>query len=141
MEPWLIWIIIAAVFAVGEIVTLSFFLAPFAGGALAAAAVDGLGGGLPLSFVAFLLVSAVLLLALRPVARAHRRTPASLRTGTDALIGRPATALERVTEGAGSVKLEGEVWSARPYDETEVIEPGARVTVMEIRGATALVSE
>ncbi len=141
MEPWVIWIIIAAIFAVGEIVTLGFFLAPFAGGALVAALVDGVGGGTAASLASFIVASAVLLAALRPLARSHKRMPALTRTGTDALIGRPATVLERVTGDAGCVKLEGEVWTARPYDGSEVIEPGAKVTVIEIRGATALVTE
>jgi len=137
MEPWLLWVIVAAAFAVGEIFSLSFFLAPFAGGALVAALVDGVGGGLGLSLVAFLLVSVALLLALRPVARNHLRTQSSTRTGTARLVG--ATAL--VLEDARSVKLDGETWTARHYDEDAALEPGARVTVMEIRGATALVSE
>ncbi|HEX8105385.1 MAG TPA: NfeD family protein [Solirubrobacteraceae bacterium] len=141
MEPWVIWIIIAAIFAVGEIVTLGFFLAPFAGGALVAALVDGLGGGTAASVAAFGVASAALLAGLRPIARSHRRQPALMRTGTDALVGRPATVLERVTGDAGCVKLEGEVWTARPYGDDETIEPGARVTVVEIRGATALVTE
>ncbi len=141
MEPWVFWIILAAVFAVGEIATLGFFLAPFAGGALVAALVDGVGGGTGASLAAFIVASAVLLLALRPLARSHKRMPLLTRTGTDALVGRPATVLEQVTGEAGCVKLEGEVWTARPYDGSEVIEPGAKVTVIEIRGATALVTE
>lgn len=136
MEPWLFWIVVAAVFAVGEIFSLSLFLAPFAGGALAAAVVDGIGGGLSLSLVAFLMVSAALLLALRPVARHHLRTQSTTRTGTARLVGTTATVLD-----AGTVKLDGETWTARHYDEESPLEPGAKVTVMEIQGATALVSE
>jgi membrane protein implicated in regulation of membrane protease activity len=49
--------------------------------------------------------------------------------------------VEQVTPHAGTVKLSGEIWTARAYDEDEVLEPGLRVTVMEIRGATALVSQ
>ncbi len=136
MEPWLFWIIIAAVFAVGEILSLSLFLAPFAGGALVAALVDGVGGGLGLSLAAFLVASTALLLALRPVARHHLRSPGHTRTGTARLVGATATVLD-----AGTVKLEGETWSARPYDEDSELEPGTKVTVMEIQGATALVAE
>jgi membrane protein implicated in regulation of membrane protease activity len=141
MEPWLFWIIVASVFAVGEIFSLSLFLAPFAGGALVAAVVDGVGGGLTLSLVAFLAVSTALLFALRPVARNHLRTQSRLQTGTAALVGRTATVLEPVTGEAGCVKLDGETWTARPYDEDARLEPGTRVVVMEIKGATALVAE
>ena len=143
MDPWVIWLIAAVVFAVGEIATLGFFLAPFAGGAVVAAIVSAAGGGDLISLVAFLLVSGVLLAALRPLARSHRRMPAQLRTGTAALVGRTAMVTERISndDGTGAVKLEGESWTARSYDEDDVIEAGRRVHVMEIRGATALVTE
>src|SRR5215210_8710549 len=143
MDPWLIWLIAAVIFAVGEIATLGFFLAPFAGGAAVAAVVSAVGAGEFASWAAFIVVSVALLAALRPLARSHRRMPAQLRTGTAALIGRSAMVKERIAndEGTGCVKLEGESWTARAYDADEVIEPGKRVQVMEIRGATALVTE
>jgi membrane protein implicated in regulation of membrane protease activity len=143
MDPWVIWLIAAVVFAVGEIATLGFFLAPFAGGALIAAIVAAAGAGTGISWAVFLLVSIVLLAALRPLARSHRRMPSQLRTGTAALVGRTAMVTERISndEDTGCVKLEGETWTARSYDEDAVIEPGKRVHVIEIRGATALVTE
>jgi membrane protein implicated in regulation of membrane protease activity len=81
------------------------------------------------------------LLVLRPIATRHLRTPAQLRTGTAALVGSQALVLERVDRDGGQVKLAGEVWSARSYDEDEAFEPGARVEVLKIDGATALVAE
>jgi membrane protein implicated in regulation of membrane protease activity len=141
MDEWVIWLIVAVVFAVGEIATLGFFLAPFAGGALVAALVSAAGADTVISGAVFLAVSSVTFGLLRPVARRHLRTPAQLRTGTAALVGQTATVLEQVTEHGGSVRLQGEVWTARPYDDDETIEAGRRVQVMEIRGATALVSE
>jgi membrane protein implicated in regulation of membrane protease activity len=88
-------------------------------------------------------ISVILLAALRPLARSHRRQPALMRTGTAALVGRKATVLEQINNGenSGCIRLEGETWTARAYDEDAVFEPGARVHVMEIRGATALVTE
>jgi len=68
-------------------------------------------------------------------------TPAHIRTNTAALIGTRATVLERVDADGGRVKIGGEVWSARCYDEECVIEPGKRVEVLQIEGATALVAE
>ena len=95
-----------------------------------------------IEMAAFLVVSIVLLAALRPVARAHQRGK-GLKMGTAALVGQTATVVERIAnaEGVGCVKLDGEIWTARAYDDDEVIEPGTRVLVLEIRGATALVSE
>lgn len=141
MDAWVIWLFVAVVFGVGEIVTLGFFLAPFAGGALVAAVVAGAGGGAIGSWIAFLVVSLVLLAALRPVALRHRKQAPSLRTGTAALVGRTATVVETVGGDEGCIRLEGEIWTARPYDEDQVFEAGTRVQVLEIRGATALVAE
>jgi membrane protein implicated in regulation of membrane protease activity len=143
MDPWVLWLIAAVVLAIGEIATMGFFLAPFAAGALVAALVSAAGTGTAITLIAFLLVSIVALAALRPVARSHRRQPALSRTGTAALVGRQAMVVERIAndEGVGCVKLDGEVWTARAYDEDDVIEEGRRVQVIEIRGATALVSE
>jgi membrane protein implicated in regulation of membrane protease activity len=143
MDPWVLWLIAAVVLAVGEIATMGFFLAPFAAGALVAALVSASGAGTAITLIIFLLVSIVALAALRPIARSHKRMPPQIRTGTAALIGRQAMVVERIAnnEGVGCVKLDGEVWTARAYDEDDVIEEGKRVHVVEIRGATALVTE
>ena len=136
------WILLAVIFAAGEVMTLGFFLAPFAGGALLGAVADLAGAGAVVSILVFLVSSGLFFALLRPVARRHLRTPAQLRTGTAALIGKTAMVTERIENGAGgAVKLEGEIWTARPYDPDEVIEAGRRVHVVEIQGATALVSE
>ena len=147
MDPWVLWLIAAAILGLGEIATSGFFLAPFAVGALLAALISAAGAGTAISLIVFLIIflgiSIAALTALRPLARAHLKMPAQLRTGTAALVGRPATVVERIAnhEGVGCVSIEGQVWTARAYDEDDVIEAGQRVQVMEIRGATALVSE
>src|SRR5918997_6891149 len=124
MEEWLLWLILAVVFGVGEIVTLGFFLAPFAGGAAVAALVSAAGVGFVGSLAVFLVVSVILLAALRPLARSHKRMPPQIRTGTAALVGRDATVVERIanTEGVGCVRIDGEVWTARAYLEEDVYE-------------------
>jgi membrane protein implicated in regulation of membrane protease activity len=141
MDDWVYWLIAAVILGVGEMATMSFFLAPFAGGAALAAVVSALGAGLAISLAVALVVSIGLLFALRPIARSHRRQPPQIRTGTHALIGREVLVLERIDQDHGLVKLEGEHWTARSYVEGQVFEPGDRVSVVEIRGATALVTE
>jgi len=140
MEDWVLWVIGAGALAVGEMLTLSFFLGPIAVAALVAAAAALAGAGVAVQLLLFTLASAASLLLLRPVARRHLRTPGQLRTGTAALVGSDALVTERVDAHGGQVKLAGELWSARSFDEDEVIEKGARVRVMQIQGATALVS-
>ncbi len=141
MPAWVIWMIAAGVLAVGEIFSLSLFLGPIALAAVLAALAALAGAGAALQIIVFTLASAASLLLLRPIARRHLHTPARIRTGTAALIGEGAVVIDRVDADGGTVRLKGEVWTARPYDEDEVLESGARVHVMEIEGATALVSE
>jgi membrane protein implicated in regulation of membrane protease activity len=139
---WILWLLAAAVFGVGEMHQGGFYLLPFAFGAAVAAVVSLLGVGAVLSAVLFVATSVVVFGALRPVAKRHRRLPPPLRTGAAALVGRRAMVLERIAndEGVGCVRIDGgEVWTARSYSEDEVIEAGDRVEVVEIRGATALV--
>jgi membrane protein implicated in regulation of membrane protease activity len=143
MDGWVFWIVLAVVLAAGEVMSLSLYLAPFAAGAVLGAIADLAGAGTATAFLVFLVSSGLLFGLVRPIARRHMRTPAQLRTGTAALVGRTAVVTERVDNDApsGAVKLDGEVWTARAFDEDEVIEAGRRVQVLEIRGATALVSE
>ena len=140
MDPWVIWLLAAVVFAIGEIATTSFFLAPFSIGAASAAVVSRSvpARRSPGSSSRSSRPSSSRRAPGRPAAPA----PADAeRTGTAALIGRPAIVAERIAndEGTGCIKLDGEMWTARAYDEDRIFEPGTRVEVVEIRGATAIV--
>jgi membrane protein implicated in regulation of membrane protease activity len=142
VPAWLAWAIAAAALAVGEIFTPGlFFLGPVAIAAVLAGVTDLVGGGILLQLVVFVAASLASLAFLRPLARRHLHMPAELRTGTAALTGSKALVLQRVDADGGRVKIGGEEWSARAYMEDQVFEPGARVEVVKIEGATALVYE
>ena len=141
MPDWVFWLLAAAVLAAGEVATLGFFLGAVALAALPAAAVAGVGAPLSVQLIVFILCSVASLAFIRPVARRHLHTPPSIRTGTAALVGARAVVLERVHSDGGRVKIGGEEWTARPYDEDDVYDEGTRVEVLKIQGATALVSE
>jgi membrane protein implicated in regulation of membrane protease activity len=141
MPDWVIWVVAVAALLGGEMLTLGLFLGPLSLAAALAALVALAGASVELQVAAFVAGSVASLAIVRPIARRHLRTPAHIRTGTAALIGQGAVVLERVDRDRGMVKIGGEVWSARAYDDDHVIEPGARVEVLKIDGATALVSE
>jgi membrane protein implicated in regulation of membrane protease activity len=141
MAGWVVWLLVAVALAVGEIFTLGFFLGPVALAAALAAVAAGLGLGFEAQLAVFVVASLASLLLVRPVARRHLRTPARLRTGAAALVGQAAVVLERIDRGGGSVRLRGEVWSARALDAERVLEPGTEVQVVEIDGATAVVAD
>ena len=140
MPGWIIWAIAALALAVGEIFTPGmFFLGPVALAAVAAAILAALGAGAAVQLIVFIAASIASVALIRPIAKAHLRVPSHLRTGTAALTGAKAVVLQRVDSDGGRVKIGGEEWSARSYMEGNVYEPGARVEVVKIEGATALV--
>ena len=141
MPDWSLWLIAAAVLGVGEIATLSFFLGPVALAAALTAVVAAAGAPTVVQFLVFTVASVLSLVFIRPVARRHLSTPPRIRSGTDALIGERALVLETVTQDGGKVKIAGEVWTARAYDEDEILEEGDRADVIRIDGATALVQK
>ncbi|GAA2545780.1 MULTISPECIES: NfeD family protein [Streptomyces] len=139
MDLWLIWLIIAAVLAVAEILTLTAALGMLSAAALVTAAFAAVGLPLPFQFLVFAVVATVTVLFVRPVALRHVLRPQAARFGVDALVGRTAYVVSEVTGMGGRVRIDGEEWTARAYDETLVIPPGAAVDVMEISGTTAFV--
>lgn len=140
MPAGVIWLIFALVLVGAEALSGHMFLLMLGGGALAAALTSWLGdwpvwidGGV------FLIVSILLLALVRPAVR-RRLTPAGgLQLGIQALEGKSAVVLDRVARDAGQVKLDGQVWTARPFNDGDVYEPGESVTVLHIEGATAVV--
>jgi len=142
VPAWLIWAIVAVLLSVGEIATPGmFFLGPVALAAVAAGIVALAGVGAALQLIVFIGGSVASVLFLRPIAKRHLHMPAALRTGAAALEGTRAVVLQRVDANGGRVRIGGEEWSARAYLEDGVYEPGARVEVVKIEGATALVYE
>jgi membrane protein implicated in regulation of membrane protease activity len=139
MESWIVWLVLAAVLGVAEIMTTTLAFGLIAVGAVAAGVVGVAGGGLPFQLIAFGVASAAGLGVVRPIAVRHIKQPPLLRTGTSALVGRSAKVVEEITDDGGKVRIGGELWSARPYDESHVIAVGSTVDVFAIEGATALV--
>jgi membrane protein implicated in regulation of membrane protease activity len=139
---WVVWVVLAVLLAIGELLTPGlFFLGPLALAAGAAGLASALGAGTVGSVIVFLVGSLFSLVLLRPVARRHIRVPAISRTGTDALVGRRAIVTRKVDAAGGRVRIGGEEWSARSYLDDEEYDEGAAVDVVKIEGATALVSQ
>ena len=135
----LLWLIVAIGLAGAEALTGDMFLLMLSGGALATAGLSW-ATDLPIwaDGVSFLVVSVLLLVLVRPALR-KRVSAEGLPEPVKALEGKTALVLERVARHEGQVKLDGEIWTARPMDDDDVFEPGDHVTVMKIDGATAVV--
>ena len=139
MVSWIVWLIVAVVLGVAELLTTTLAFGLIAVAAVVAAVVGAFHVDLPFQLAAFVVAAGAGLGFIRPIAIRHLKQPPPLRTGTAALVGRSAIVLEEVTEHSGRVRIYGEEWSSRAYDESLVIPVGTKGDVMQIRGATALV--
>jgi membrane protein implicated in regulation of membrane protease activity len=142
MPAWLLWLIASGLFAAGEMASLDLVLLMFAGGALGGMTVALLGGAVVWQLVGFILVSAVLLGLVRPIAKRHLtdRTPLQL-DGVDTLIGRTAKVTKAVDASGGRIRLGADEWSARSQHSGEVFGIGDTVRILQVDGATAVVGD
>ncbi|MFF5825519.1 NfeD family protein [[Kitasatospora] papulosa] len=139
IDAWVWWLIGAVGLGIPLVLTAMPEFGMFAAGAVAAAVVAALGGGIVAQVLVFVLVSVALIAVVRPIAARHRTSSSPHATGIDALKGRQAVVLEQVDGSGGRIKLAGEVWSARSLDADQIFEPGRQVDVVDIDGATAVV--
>jgi membrane protein implicated in regulation of membrane protease activity len=137
----LIWLIAALALAGAEALTGDLFLLMLGGGALAAAGSSLVFDDLWVQGAVFLVVSVLLLVLARPALRRHFTSGTGLPEPAKALEGKSALVLDRVARHEGQVKLDGEIWTARPLNDTDIYEPGDHVTVVHIDGATAVVQK
>ena len=136
----LIWLVAALGLAGAEALTGDLFLLMLSGGALAAGGTSALfGWPIWADGLVFMVVSLLLLVLVRPALRRRFAAGTGLLDPAKALEGKSALVLDTVARHEGQVKLEGEVWTARPLNDNDVYEPGDHVTVMRIDGATAVV--
>jgi membrane protein implicated in regulation of membrane protease activity len=140
INAWVWWLVGAVGLGIPLVVTAMPEFGMLSVGAVAAAVVAGLGGGVVLQVLVFVGVSVALIAVVRPIAARHSAQRPQLATGIEALKGKQAIVLERVdSSGGGRIKLAGEIWSARALDAGLAYEVGQEVDVVDIDGATAIV--
>ena len=127
MGSWIVWLVLAAVLGVAEVMTTTLAFGLIAAGAVVAAVVGGPAPACPSSWARSPWPPPPGSVVVRPIAVRHIKQPPPLRTGTSALVGRSAKVVEEVTDDGGQVRIGGELWSARPYDESQVIPVGSTV--------------
>ena len=136
---WYWWLLAALLLALVEMTSINLVFIMLAAGALAGGLTSLVTGSLLIQSLVAATVSILMLLVVRPVALRHLRQPGETRTGTAALVGAGGFVLDRVDGRDGRVKIGGEVWSARTFDPSVVLEPGTPVEVVRIDGAHAVV--
>jgi membrane protein implicated in regulation of membrane protease activity len=140
VESWVVWLIVAVLLGAAELLTATLALGLAAMAAAVAAVIGAAGLSLPVQVGGFMVATVAGLGMVRPFAIRHIRRPPLLRSGTSALVGRSALVLDEVSTHGGRVRIGGEEWTSRPYDEDLIIPAGVTVEVIGIDGATALVT-
>ncbi|MGH3865755.1 MAG: NfeD family protein [Pseudonocardiaceae bacterium] len=133
-----VWLVAGFAMIAAEVLSGGFVLIMLGVAALAAAGVAEVGFGPGLELAVFAGTSLALTTLARPVLKRRLHT-AHVPTNIEALVGDKAIVVSTVDAHGGKIKLRGELWTARTFDETEVLEPGRAVRVMTISGATAVV--
>ncbi len=140
VKIWWVWMIIAAIFVVGEIFTMGFFLLWFGIGALAAGILALAGLSIGWQLAAFVVVSGILFAVSRRFAeRFSKKQPPGI--GADRFIGLEGVVLEEIDniKDTGRVRLQKEEWRAES-DSGEVISAGKRVKVTRLAGTHLVVN-
>ena len=142
VDAWLLWLIASGLFAAGELASGDLFLLMLAGGAAGGVAVALLGGPVVLQLAAFVVVSALLLALVRPLAKRHltEGTP-DQPDGVAAVIGRTAQVTQAVDGRGGRIRLGADEWTARSQYGAERFPVGATVRILQVDGATAVVGD
>ncbi|MDF1542891.1 MAG: NfeD family protein [Anaerosomatales bacterium] len=134
-----VWVLLAAFLLIAEIFTAGFFMLPFGIGAAVAALMEFLGVSVGWQWVAFVVVSALMLIVLRRYADRITHEP-PMRTGVDRLVGKSGVVIEELTPDSrvGMVRIEREEWRA-DAPGNEPVPVGTRVVVDRVDGTHLVV--
>jgi membrane protein implicated in regulation of membrane protease activity len=139
-NSWAIWLSLAFLLGIAEIMSLDLVLIMLAVGALAGAAVAVIAPSLWwLQILVASGISIMMLLLLRPTLLAKVRNMPGYRSSSAKMVGSSGVATSQIDKAGGEIKVDGQSWSARPYSSDVVIEQGTEIEVYEIDGVIAVV--
>lgn len=140
---WIIWLIAAIIFFLGEVFTEGFFLLWFAIGALVGLLLTLFTDNIIIQFLFFIITSIVLLLSTQKITTNFLNNRKKVESNVNALIGKNAKVIEALDpiEGAGKVKVNGEVWKAIPQDNSQTFEVGETVVIKDIDGVKLIIQK
>ena len=141
LQDWQAWLALSIALGAAELFSLDLMLLMLAAGGVVGMAAALIGLPVAVQILAAVAASVAMLALVRPNVVRRLHTGPELRLGHQALIGKQGIVVDEVSWQGGQIRISGELWTARPYDDTAVIGPGATVDIFEIRGATAMVHE
>lgn len=138
---WLVWLIIAGVLFIGEILTVGFLLLWFAIAAVAAMLVSFITTNIFIQILVFVIVSVILIIFTRPILAKYTKNDNTV-TNSNAIIGKIALVTEDISllNSTGQINVDGEIWSAKTMDPNLTIPKGSKVEIIGIDGVKACVA-
>lgn len=139
---WIFWLIAAGIFFIIEMATIGFLVFWLGIGALLAMVTSFITDSIIIQFIVFVTTSTLLLIFTRPLVNKFIKIPKEIKTNAYSIIGKKGIVISKINnvDGAGQIKIDGEVWSAKSFDE-ENIEKDAEVEIVEIDGVKAVVKK
>jgi len=134
-----VWLVAAVLLCAGEVLSLDLVLLMLGAAAGVTAAAALVADDLLPQLVVFGATALLLLAVVRPVARRHLLPRTALPAGNERLVARAARVVQHVGADSGQVRLDGELWRARPYNAGLELPPGTTAVVASVEGATLLV--
>lgn len=138
---WLVWLIIAAILFVGEIITAGFLLLWFAIAAIVAMLVSFITTNLFIQTLIFLIVSVILIIFTRPLLSKYTKGDNTVMN-SQTIVGKTAIVTEDISllNSTGQINVDGEIWSAKTDNPDLTIPKGSRVEIIGIDGVKACVA-
>lgn len=137
---WYVWLILAGIFVIGEVITSGFLIFWFALGSLIAMVVSLFIPDIIVQTTVFLISSVILILATKPLVKKFANIE-TVKTNIQSIIGKKGLVTKDINsiKATGQVKIEGELWSAIGKDDMD-IPKGTEVEVVEIKGVKVIVT-
>ena len=137
---WYIWLILAGVFVIGEVLTAGFLIFWLGIASLIAMAVSFITDNIIIQTTVFLISSVILILATKPLVKKFAKVETT-KTNAFSLIDKKGIVTKDISSinSTGQVKVEGELWSATGENDME-IPKGTEVKIKEIKGVKLIVT-
>lgn len=139
---WIFWLIAAGVFFIIEMATIGFLVFWLGIGALLAMLTSFITDSILIQVLVFVITSIILLIFTRPLVNKFVKIPKEVKTNAYSIIGKKAIVISKINniEGNGQVKIDGDVWSAKSFDDEDIPE-NTEVEIVEIDGVKAVVKK
>lgn len=139
---WYIWLILAGIFLIFEILTVGFLVFWLSIGSLFAMVTSFFTDNIFIQTVVFVVSSTILIFATKPFVKKFAQTKNTTKTNVYSVIGKIGIVTQEINsiQATGQIKVNGEVWSAIGENNSSIIPKGSEVKILKVNGVKAIVT-